>query len=144
MLEQDVLILPAGDRGEALTGSPAGRAIVAPGGRPLGRARWVRPGTGRGWGWWRRAVLEVREHEDEPLVFTLRRCWTLAPWYEVRDADERTVGYLIGPLVQDRYLNKLALRRREGADSQFVGVGRCCLARVRPGPEGTQVQFGPR
>ncbi len=61
--------------------------------------------------WWRvfgRDVLAVHEHEDEPLLFTVRRAWSLLPRREVRDADGQRVGSLLGRLVQDRYGQTLA------------------------------------
>jgi hypothetical protein len=138
MLEQDQLLLLPEDEASR-------RAIVAATTRaPVGLARW-QPGPPRGWRRWLRPVLEVREHEDEPLVFTLRRCWHLLPWYEVRDAEEYTVGYLLGPLIQDRYQQRLALRQREGQSEvcHYLSSQQHSLARLIPGPEGLQIQFAP-
>lgn len=138
MLEQDQLLV--------LPGDPTWRrAIVAPSTRtPVGLARW-QPGPPRGWRRCLRPVLEVREHEDEPLVFTLRRCWHLLPWHEVRDAEDHIVGFLLGPLIQDRYQQRLALRQREGRSEicHYVNPQKLSLARLVPGPEGLEIQFAP-
>jgi hypothetical protein len=90
------------------------RAVVEPAtGAPLGSARRRR---GRGfWGrWFGRPVLEVREHEDEPLLFTVRRCWGWPGGREVRDADGRFVGTLRGWCIWDRFGRPLAGRAAPG------------------------------
>jgi hypothetical protein len=89
---------------------PAGaRAVVdAATGARLGS---VRPAPANGRPWWRRLAgpaVEVREHEDEPLLFTVRRAWALAPRFEVLDADGCWIGTLQGPYLEDRYGRRLA------------------------------------
>jgi hypothetical protein len=97
MLEHRVLLLRGGT-------AEAERCIVdGDSGIALGTARWQHA-NGRGWRkWFHRRILEVREQEDEPLVFTVRRCWRFWPQRQVRDADEQEVGALIGHHVRDRF-----------------------------------------
>lgn len=64
----------------------------AAGGIPLGRARATAPS---GWRrWFAPRNIEVLETEDDSLVFTLCRGWSLAPGWWVDDADGRRVGRL--------------------------------------------------
>ena len=94
MLEHDALLLRPG--------SAAGtRAILDVRGAALGfvcrQAASARPW----WAWLAPPVLEVREQEDAPLVFTLRRGWGLTPRYLVGDAEGRRVGRVAGRAVLD-------------------------------------------
>src|SRR4051794_24242174 len=93
MLEHRTLLLcPRGPDGA--------RAILdAETGAPIGSVRHE-PGP---WWWPGAAVLAVHEHEDAPLLFTVRRRWGLPPRREVYDADGHRVGDLIGPLVRNEY-----------------------------------------
>jgi hypothetical protein len=135
MLEHAVLLLapPKGSN----------RAILAPDGAPLGSARW-RPRKGP---WWRLrpAVLAVHEHEDEPLLFTVRRRWPLLPWREVRDAEGRRVGYLFGARISDRLGRRLARAQTilaTGAREIRHRDGRA-LAELEASPEGVRLTFAP-
>jgi hypothetical protein len=134
MLEHAELLLRPGD-------GSAGRAIVAADtGAPLGFARWRTPGGP----WWRLrpAVLAVHEHEDEPLLFTVRRGWPLLPWREVRDAEGRRVGYLLGRRVSNRLGRRLAQRLRLADRYEFRRADGRALAEVRLGREGARLTFG--
>jgi hypothetical protein len=94
MLEHLILDLPP-------QGSSDRQSIVAAEtGRLLGFARWQ--STAGPW-WWPLSggALFVHEQEDEPLLFTVRRCWRLLPRYEVCDADDRPVGYLARRWIRD-------------------------------------------
>lgn len=87
--------------------------------KPLGHAR---PGQRP---WWRclsSKPLEVREHEEEPLLFTVRRAWGRPPRQEVLDADGVPVG-----LVRGRFL--------------YDGWGRC-VAAAEDGPDGRTFRDG--
>jgi hypothetical protein len=132
MLEYPTLLLPP-------RGASATQAIVdASTGAPLGRARW------RGGPWWERLLcptLAVHEHEDEPLLFTVRRCWGLRPRHEVRDAEGRRVGFLQGPRVRNRFGRELAVLRQEEGGAAFRTPDGRSLALLTAGPEGVQVAF---
>jgi hypothetical protein len=129
------------ERGVLLVRPPpasAVRAIVdADSGAPLGFARreaprsWCRP--------FARAILAVHEHEDAPLLFTVRRAWGLLPRREVRDADGHPVGSLLGRAVHDRHGRRLAALYGE----VFRGRDQRPLAELTAGEEGTRVAFSP-
>jgi hypothetical protein len=86
-------------------------------------------------GWWwrfRRRAVSVHELLDESLLFTVRRCWSLFSWYEVRDADDQVVGWHGGPLLLNRSCRRVAVREDE-TDTEtcsFVGPERKTLARL--------------
>jgi hypothetical protein len=129
------------EESELLLGQPgrdAGRDIAAASGAPVGSARWRPPGRPA---WWRfgRRVLEVREHDDEPLVFTVRRCWGLLSRYEVRDADGHGIGYVLGPWLQDSYGGCLAVCRPEAGG--VLAPDGDVLAAVSNGGGATRVRF---
>jgi hypothetical protein len=97
MLEQRALLLP-------LRRSGSRQVIVDAHTRALlGFVSWPRLHDGP---WWRRLFdwqLAVHEHDDEPLLFTVRRRWWLTPRYEVRDADDHAVGLVLGQRLLDRF-----------------------------------------
>jgi hypothetical protein len=74
---------------------------------------------------WLLPVVEVREQEESPLVCTIRRCFTLWPRHEVRDADGELVGVLAGQWLLDRW--QRAVMRLRGME--FVDVQGAVLAR---------------
>ncbi len=132
LLEQPALRLPRG--AGAIAGPDTGSAV--------GEARWRRPRR-PWWRRWGRAVLAVHERQaaaDEPLVFTVRRCWGLLPWREVRDADGVTVGYLLGPRVYNRFGWQVAALEGEGGPAFRAPDGRA-LAHLRAAEGGVQVAF---
>jgi hypothetical protein len=104
MLEHAALLLPP-------PGPSGRRAIVAADtGVPLGFAR---RGGHAELPWWRRPlwpVLEVREQDDEPLLFTVRHCWSWRGRRELCDADGRRLGTLLGDAIDDLWGRRLALR----------------------------------
>jgi hypothetical protein len=128
MLEREILLVrDAGDDGSS--------AIEDPGtGTPLGS---VRPTARRGW-LPLPPVLEVREADDAPLVFTVRRAWSFAPRFEVRDAEGRPIGQLAGPMVADGGGRTVALL---GGDGAFRSRDGTMLARVRRARHGTEIHF---
>jgi hypothetical protein len=131
LLEQPALRLPRG----------AG-AVAGADGAAVGDVRWRRARRP----WWRRLgrpVLAVHERQgpgDEPLVFTVRRCWGLLPWREVRDADGVTVGFLLGPRVCNRFGRRVAALDREGGPAFRSPDGRA-LAHLRAAEGEVQVAF---
>jgi hypothetical protein len=136
MLEHGELWLPPAD-------GPVARTIAAAAGGPaLGSARWLgRPGP---W-WWplARPLLEVREDDDEPLLFTVRRCWGLTCRYEVCDADGQRVGLLSGSSLRDCFGSRLAMRRIDGPGGEvFLDPKGRLLAEVQAEGKGLRLRFG--
>jgi hypothetical protein len=127
MLERGTLLVRDGGGGvRAVVDGATGLALGSA--RPTGAGpRWL-PG---------RPVLEVREAGDAPLLFTVRRGWSLAPRHEVRDAEGRLVGTLAGPRVSGRG-RPVAVR---GADGAYRAADGRVLARVALGKGGTEVNF---
>ena len=134
MLEQQLLVLrPGPDR-------PPQTLVEAATGTPLGFTRWRAPG-----GWLRRLfvgpVLEVHEQEDEPLLFTVRRCWSFAARYLVCDADDVPVGVLYGTQLLDRLGRLFTIRRREGERVVFRTTAGCAVAEAEPVDETVRLSF---
>src|SRR4051812_33817033 len=100
-------------------------------GVPLGSAR---PSAGPALWPLARQVWEVREAEDAPLVFTVRRAWSLLSRYEVRDAEGRPVGSLAGCFVSERRGRPLA---QLGPDGAFRTRDGNVLARVKRSGRGS-------
>lgn len=106
-------------------------------GAALGFARWEKePST-----WWRRAfgrrVLAVYEQEDEPLLFVIRRAWSLLPRRQVCDAEDHRVGALLGQLIHDRH-GRLVAALENGV---FRAPARRTLAELAPTSEGLRLTF---
>ena len=121
MLEQQLLVLRP-------CRTPTPQTLVeGVSGTPLGFTRWRAPGS-----WWTRwlvgPVLEVHEQEDEPLLFTVRRCWSLAARYLVCDADDVLVGELDRSQLLDRLGRLFSVRRREGERLVFRTSTGCPVA----------------
>ncbi len=136
MLEQHFLLVGPSDEAGL-------RSISGAAGQPLGYA-WWRPRRGP---WWRLRpqVLAVHEHEDEPLLFTVRRWWPLLPWRELRDAEGRPVGYLRGASISDRIGRCVACREKTseiGASCFRQPAGRA-LGEVASTAEGMVLTFAP-
>jgi hypothetical protein len=133
MLEHHVLLV------RSRTPSPAVQAIVdGDNGAALGYARWEEEPAP----WWRRmfgrGVLAVHEHEDEPLLFTIRRAWSFLPRREVCDADGQPVGMLLGRLVHDRHGRPLAALE----NGIFRDTNRHALAELSTTADGLRLTFG--
>lgn len=137
MLEQPSLLLCPHDA------SPRRAIVDATSGTPLGSARRLPAARRPWWAQLGRAVLAVHEHEDDPLVFTVRRCWSLLPWHEVRDAEGRPVGYLLHGRVENCYGRRLAVLEREAGGAVFRGRGGDALARLSEDGAGLHVAFSP-
>jgi hypothetical protein len=136
MLEQRELLM------RPRQSSTAQPIVDAESGAPLGYAQW-RAASDRPW--WRRfggSLLAVHEHEDEPLLFTIRRCWGLRVRHEVRDADGHRVGSLVGRAVHDRHGRTVAVRQPEPGGAVFRGPDQRELARLTSGIDGLRLSFG--
>lgn len=131
MLEHRVLLLRSHT-------SPIQAIVDGDSGVALGFARWT-PTVPRAW--WRpfgRGILEVHEQEDESLLFTVRRAWSLLPRREVRDADEQTVGVLLGHFIHDRFGRLLAALE----NGVFRNPYQRDLAELTATNEGMRLTFG--
>jgi hypothetical protein len=102
--------------------------------RTLGSARRVRL---RSWlPIWR--ILEVREADDAPLVFTVERIFSLARRFIVRDADGRSLGMLIGSMIVSPAGHLISFRDSESTMRDIDGRA---LARVSRTLAGTEIDF---
>jgi hypothetical protein len=136
MLESPALLIRPPD-------AAAARAVVGPAdGARLGAVRRRRAAS---WpaNWLGATLLEVRESEDEPLVFTVRSGWLWAGGRVVLDADGRHIGSLNGPWLCDRGGRGLGVVVKNGAvaDRIIRGVDGRIWAAVHDGPSGTRVDF---
>jgi hypothetical protein len=132
MLESRVLLLRP-----AVAGQP--RVIAdAESGKPVGFTRLIyRPG------WWDRVfgpVLFVHEREEEPLVFSVRRCviWTQR---EVRDAEDERIGYLGPGSIRDRNRLLYAQTQADKEGLVYLCVNGAILAKVRHASAGLELSF---
>jgi hypothetical protein len=109
----------------------------------LGHARWRSPPSSRWRRWLWRPALEVVETDDESLVFTIRRHWSRQAW-EVRDADEHSLGTVAGGVLYDVMSRRLAFV--SGAHDEptvsIVSTDGLALATLRRGADGTCLTFG--
>ncbi len=106
-------------------------------GAALGFARW-RPETSHLWRRiFGRGVLAVHEQEDEPLLFTVRRAWSLLPRREVCDAEDQPVGSLLGRLVHDRHGRPIAALENGVFRNPYQRV----LADLTPTADGLRLTF---
>jgi hypothetical protein len=134
MLEQQLLVLrpqPA----------PTPQTLVeAVTGAPLGFTRWR---TRSSWltRWLVGPILEVREHEDEPLLFTVRRCWSFAARYLVCDAEDSPVGVLDRSFLLDRLGRLFTVRQREGERVVFRTTSGCPVAEAESVAETVRLSF---
>ncbi len=141
MLEQPALLLRPRDDdppGRVWIVDPATGALLGSAGRRTGRDRL-------GWLPWRpRSPVEVREGDDEPLVFTLRRAWAPAPGWRVEDADGALVGRVRGPHLLDGHARRFAALVFVGPQQAlYRDAQRLELARTESGPGGVRVAFLP-
>lgn len=135
MLEHGVLVI------RPRTASGVRLIVDGESGAPLGYERWER-GTPRWWRCWlARSVQTVREQEDEPLLFTIRRIWGLPPRREVRDAEGQIVGScsLSGRMIHDQFGRPSAAFRE--ADATYRGRSQAVLAELTATAEGLRIAF---
>jgi hypothetical protein len=137
LLEQSAVRVPRGGAAGGITRADTGALV--------GVARWRKARRP----WWRRfgrPVLAVHERQgtaDEPLVFTVRRCWSLLAWREVRDAEGLPVGLLLGPHVLNRFGRQVAALERDGGALAFRAPDGRVLARLSVAEGGVRVAFEP-
>jgi hypothetical protein len=134
MLEQQLLVLRPNS---ALTPQTLVEAIT---GAPLGFTRWRTRGS-RLTRWLTGPILEVREHEDEPLLFTVRRCWSFAARYLVCDAEDSPVGVLDRSHLLDRLGRLFTVRQREGERVVFRTTSGCPVAEAEPVAQTMRLSF---
>jgi hypothetical protein len=142
MLEQPVLMLRPWAPGDAL---PRRVWIVDPATDDvLGSAR-RRGGQGRlaRLRWWGRPVLEVRESDDEPLLFTMWPGWGLARRWRVEDAEGARVGRVAGPFLLDRRDAPLAMLHHEAGRTLYQATRGGALAEAEVRAEGVRLTFLP-
>jgi hypothetical protein len=128
MLERQALLI----RPEDATGR---RVIVDPEtGTPVGHAFRSR-GLLRG-------TLEVREAEDEPLLFTVRGGWLPWPGRAVRDAEGHAVGWVGAKWVKNRWGRRVAVLEAGGRGrSVFRGRQGRELALLQEEKDGSRLRF---
>jgi hypothetical protein len=134
MLEQQLLVLRPNP-------APTPQTFVeAVTGAPLGFTRWRTRGS---WltRWFLGPVLEVREYEDEPLLFTVRRCWSFAARYLVCDAEDSPVGVLDRSHLLDRLGRLFTVRQREGERVVFRTTSGCPVAEAEPVAQTVRLSF---
>jgi len=134
LLEQSELLVRPGEDGR--------RLLLGASGEVVGFSRWQGGGLWRGWPW---SVLEVHEHEQAPLVFTVRRLLALAPRREVHDADGDLVGVLAGRRVLDRWQRTAMWLLPDGTGGQLLDAAGQPLAAwsEAPAPGGARLQLLP-
>lgn len=124
-------------------GPDGARPIVeAEGGTPLGfaQARIVRR-----WWWPTVTVLEVREYQDAPLLFTLRGTWSWRTCHEVRDADGFVIGSLSREHVHDEYGRRFAVRKAEAEGRwSLLSMRGQLLGQAQVEPQGVRLTFAPK
>ncbi len=137
MLEHRVLLVRPSRR-------PAVQVIDDGGsGTPLGFVRRVVAPARSWWPSFGRSLLSVHEHEDEPLLFTVRRAWSLLPRRDVCDADGCPVGSLLGRFVQDRHGRTVAALQGTNGSGAFRSPAHHTLAEVTATEEGIRIEFRP-
>src|SRR5262245_28023962 len=110
----------------------------------VGSARDIQVGSG----WWSRLKghsFEVRESDDDSLLFTMVRCWSLAETWLVREADQRRVGRLCGNLVRDALGRRLALLETTsgGLSGRWRQTDGCELGTFAEADQGILASFSP-
>jgi len=106
------------------------------------RRRGGRRGLARLW-WWGRPVIEVRESDDEPLLFTMWPGWGFARRWRVEDAEGTRVGRVAGPFLLDRRDAPLAFLRRGAGQPSYQDAQGRELAEVEVCDEGIRLTFLP-
>jgi hypothetical protein len=135
MLETRVLLLHPAISGRR-------RAIIdAASGEQVGFAL-TQPDLERGWfGSFLGPQLAIHEQEDEPLLFTMRRCVFRWTQYEVRDAEGERIGFVMGSAIRDCNRFLYATLRMRSDEGVYQCVNGATLAVMRPTAEGRELAF---
>ena len=88
-------------------------------------------------------MIEVRESEDEPLLFTMWPGWGFARRWRVEDAEGARVGRVAGPFLLDRRDGRLAFQRREAGRTLYQNTRGGALAEAEARDEGIRLTFLP-
>ncbi|MBI1918492.1 MAG: hypothetical protein HYS12_27690 [Planctomycetes bacterium] len=142
MLEQPALLLRPWAPGDALPRrvwvvDPTTDAVLGSARRRGGRGRFARLR------WWGRPVIEVRESDDEPLLFTMWPGWGFAQRWRVEDAEGGRVGRVAGPFLLDRRDAALAVLRRGTGGTSYQDAHGRELAETEVRNEGICLTFLP-
>jgi len=142
MLEQPALLLRPMAPGDApprrvWVVDPVTDDVLGSARRHEGRSRLARL-----W-WWGRPAIEVRESDDEPLLFTIWPGWGWARRWRVEDAEGTRVGRVVGPFLLDRRDAPLGLLGREAGRTSYLDMQGDELAEVEVGDEGIRLTFLP-
>lgn len=111
---------------------------------PGGFATWGRPRGPRWLRWLRRPALEIHECDDEPLLLTMYPGW--GKRWEVREAEDGSVGSLHGPLLLDSLGDELAVFRWSplAGKGLFTHRHRGALALLERKDNGLWLEFSPQ
>jgi hypothetical protein len=145
MLEHPSLLLMPWTtaRGSPGNSFPRRPILEADTGRPLGFVGRAAARLPWGLGWLVRPAYEVRETEDESLLFILYGPWFTQRAWEVYDAEERVVGSLRGNLIRDRYGRTLAAAEpTPGGGFGFPEPEGEVLGTLEPVNRGHRMTFG--
>jgi hypothetical protein len=87
--------------------------------------------------------VEVCESLDASLLFTVRRCWSLYPWYEVDDAEGSLVGWSGGSVLLNTFGHMVATREDgpQPGMSRFKGPDVNELAQIAWEGDDVQLSF---
>jgi hypothetical protein len=131
MLEHHALLV------QSRTSAAVQTILDGDGGLALGFAHWPPQAPRAWWPSFGHCLVEVHEQEDEPLLFTVHRAWSLLPRREVRDADGHPVGSLLGRLIQDALGRTIAAWQ----DGVFRNPYQRILADLAPSSGGMRLSF---
>src|SRR5262249_44063008 len=88
-------------------------------------------------------AIEVRESEDEPLLFTMWPGWGWTRGWRVEDAEGTRVGRVAGPFLLDRRDALLAVLYRDAGRTWYQDANGSELAEAQVRDEGVCLTFPP-
>lgn len=118
------------------------RPVSDAGQRPLGLVRHE-TSAGASWLFWlRRIRLDVFETEDIAHLVSLTRSWTLLPFWDVSDAEDRYVGRVYPKAIVSDAGHTLGLLEPHGDGGRIVEPAGKTLVTFGPNEGGaTQIAF---